>query len=77
MADEFAELPFGNQQPRPNSAFDLIAQLCTVRISARPVQIAYRGISVVPSRGAPFYAHRRQSPAARRFMNLIPLINGA
>ncbi len=25
MADDFAELAFGNQQSRPNPAFDLIA----------------------------------------------------
>ena len=34
MADDFAELPFCNQQPRPNPAFDLIACPPTLDVAA-------------------------------------------
>ena len=34
MADDFAELPFGHQQPRPNPTLDLIAWLPAFDVAA-------------------------------------------
>ena len=47
MGDDFAELPFANQQPRPNSAFDLIAWPPALDVAANRLHDGGGGLDYV------------------------------